>query len=118
MFENITLFSNRVMTAKYKKVGNEYEVTIKTKSEKFRADTLGKEKPLPIADYIDIGLFAEPTSKKNNGKALVYQRLKLTKQDNEFVFRTKDKPYQAGIDPNNYLIDRIPDDNMKKVEEQ
>ena len=71
-----------------------------------------------MADYIDVGIFAEPTTKKNIGKALLYQRLKLTKKDNQFVFKVKDKPYQVGIDPYNYLIDRIPDDNLKKVSEE
>lgn len=118
MFENITLFSNRAMEAKYKKVGNEYVVTIKTNSEKFRADSLGKETSVPLADYIDIGIFASPTNKNNLGKPLVLQRFKLIKKDNTFTFTVKEKPFQAGIDPYNYLIDRIPDDNLKKVEEE
>ena len=118
MFENITLFSNRMLEAKYKKVGDQYEVTLKTTSEKFRADSLGKETAVPVADYIDIGIFAEPENKKNLGKPLVLRRLKITQKNNEYTFLTKEKPYQAGIDPYNYLIDRIPDDNLKTVEEQ
>ncbi|NHM06319.1 hypothetical protein G4D82_03725 [Flavobacterium sp. CYK-4] len=114
MFETITLFSNRMLEVSYKKVGNEYEVTLKTTSEKFRSNDLGKETPIPIADYIDIGIFDEPKDDKNLGKQLVYKRLKVTKKDNTFTFRTKVKPYQAGIDPYNYLIDRVPDDNVKK----
>jgi len=117
MFENITLFSNRMMEAKYKKVGSEYEVTIKTKSEKFRADKNGEEKEIPVADYIDIGIFAEPKDDKNLGKVLFYKRLKITKKDNTWTFKTKELPYQAGIDPYNYLIDRVPDDNLKTVSE-
>ncbi|MXN92412.1 hypothetical protein GR160_14380 [Flavobacterium sp. Sd200] len=117
MFENITLFSNRMLSAKYKKVGNEYEVTLKTTSEKFRADSLGTETPKPIADLIDIGVFAKPADDENMGKPLVYKRVKITKKDNTFTFRTKELPYEAGIDPYNYLIDRLPDDNVKKTEE-
>ena len=117
LFENITLFSNRMIKATYKKVGNEYEVTLKTTSEKVRSDAMGKETKVPMADYIDIGIFAEPTNEQNLGKALVYQRIKLTKKANIFRFKTKELPYEAGIDPYNYLIDRIPEDNLKKVEE-
>lgn len=116
LFENITIFSNRTLEAKFKKVGNEFEVTITTSSEKFRADSLGKEKSMALNDYVDVGIFAEPTNKKNLGKVLVYQRLKLNKKENTYTFRTKEKPFQVGIDPYNYLIDRIPDDNVKKVE--
>jgi ABC-2 type transport system permease protein len=117
MFENITLFSNRVMDANYRKVGSEYEVTFRTSSEKFRADSLGKETTRPVSDYIDIGVFAEPVNDKNLGRALIYKRIKLDRKDNNFTFRTKEKPYQVGIDPYNYLIDRLPDDNLKKPEE-
>jgi len=117
MFENITLFSNRMLSAKYKKVGNEYEVTLKTTSEKFRADSLGTEKAKPIADLIDVAVFAKPTDDQNLGKPLVYKRVKITKKDNTFTFKTKELPYQAGIDPYNYLIDRLPEDNVKKTEE-
>ena len=42
MFETITLFSNRLLEANYKQVGNEYKVTFKTTSEKVRANTLGQ----------------------------------------------------------------------------
>lgn len=117
MFENITLFSNRMLEAKYKKVGAEYEVTLKTTSEKFRSSALGKETKMPIADYIDIAVFAEPKDDADLGKVLVYKRLKITKKDNAYTFRTKELPYKAGIDPYNYLVDRIPDDNLRGVEE-
>jgi ABC-2 type transport system permease protein len=117
LFENITLFSNRMLEAKYKKVGNEYEVTLKTTSEKFRSSALGKETPVAVSDYIDVGIFAEPKNDVNLGKVLFYKRLKITRKDNTFVFRTKELPVEAGIDPYNYLIDRIPDDNVRKLEE-
>jgi hypothetical protein len=113
LFENITLFSNRVVEAKYKKTGNEYEITLKTSSEKFMADSLGKEKSVQIADYIDIGVFAKSDNDNNLGKPLVLQRLKITKKENVFTFKVKELPYNAGIDPYNYIIDRMPDDNIK-----
>jgi len=114
LFENITLYNNRVMEAQYIKKGNLYEIEIKTKSEKFRADTLGKETSLPINDYVDIAVFAE-SSNNLPGKPLVMKRIKLTKTENTFVFTTSEKPAKAGIDPYNYLIDRIPEDNLKTI---
>jgi ABC-2 type transport system permease protein len=117
LFEDITLFSNRMLESSFKKSGNEYEVTLKTTSEKFRADSLGKESPLAISDYIDIAVFAEPEGDAKLGAPLVQKRVKITQKENVFTFRVKDKPYQAGIDPYNYLIDRIPDDNLKKIAE-
>ena len=105
------------MEAKYKKVGSEYEVTLKTNSEKFRSNALGTETAIPLTDYIDVGIFAEPINDKNLGKALIYKRLRITKKENTFKFKTKAIPYQAGIDPYNYLIDRVPEDNLKSVED-
>ena len=117
MFEKITLFNNRMMQAKYKKVNGGYEVTIQTKSEKFNADAMGVQTNVPIADYIDLAIFAEPQDDADLGKVLLRKRIKINKKDNTFVFRVKDLPYQAGIDPYNYLIDRVPDDNIRKIEE-
>jgi len=118
LFEHITLFSNRVTEASYRPVGSEYEVRISTQSEKFRADSLGRETPRPLNDYLDLGVFADSGSKKTLGKALVLQRVKITQSENTFTFRVKEKPAQAGIDPYHYLVDRIPDDNVKKVEQK
>src|SRR6218665_1463995 len=117
LFENITLFNNRMLEAKYKKVGNQYEVTLKTSSEKFRSDSLGKETAIPVSDFIDIAVFGTPKGDEKIGKILINKRLKINKKDNTFTFKTKELPYQAGIDPYNYLIDRVPDDNIKKTEE-
>jgi len=117
LFENITVFSNRMVTAEYKMKDSLYEVTLNCSSEKFRADSLGKEKAIPLSDYIDIGLFAKSDGDKNLGKPILYQRMKIKRKNNTFKFLVKEKPYQAGIDPYNYLVDRIPDDNVKRVGE-
>lgn len=116
MFENITLFSNRVAKARARQVGKEYEVIVTTVSEKFRADTLGKESPTAINDYIDVGVFEAPKGKAKVGRPLLMRRVHFRKKDNTFTFRVKQKPDWVGIDPYNFLIDRIPNDNLKKVD--
>ena len=116
LFEKITLFSNRTEEVAYKKVGNEYEVTIKTISEKFYANSQGKETAVALNDFIDIGVFGESEKLNVLGKVLAYKRVKINKKDNTFVFKTKEKPKEAGIDPYNYLIDKIADDNLKTIE--
>ncbi|MEP6736399.1 MAG: M1 family aminopeptidase [Chryseolinea sp.] len=116
MFEHMTLFSNRLAEGSYKKVGAKYRVTLKTTSEKFLADSLGKETTILIADYIDIGIFSRNLDKKSLGDALVLKRFKVTQRDNVYEFLVDTEPYQAGIDPYNYLIDRIPDDNLRVLE--
>jgi ABC-2 type transport system permease protein len=115
LFLNITLFSNRVVDANITQEGEEYIVEFTTESKKFRSDSLGKERAVPIADYIDVGVFGYTENKKLLGEPLIYERLKIDKEENSFIFRTKSKPQTVGIDPYNYLIDRVPGDNIKKV---
>jgi ABC-2 type transport system permease protein len=115
LFEQITLFSNRALSATYKPVDDQYEVTLSTLSEKFVSDTLGFEVAAPLADYIDIAVFATGGSKSQPGKPLVYERIFLTKSENTFVFLVDEKPGLAGIDPYNFLVDRVPDDNLQTV---
>ena len=117
LFENITLFSNRVESAAYKKVADGYEVKINAVCEKYLADSLGKEKAIPVNDYMDIAVFGENTSDSKTAKPLLMKRVKVNTRENTFVFKVKDKPVKVGVDPYNYLIDRIPDDNLKGVNE-
>lgn len=114
LFADITIFSNRVVAVEIKQIGNQYEVTFKTQSEKFKADSLGMEKGVPICDYVDVGVFAEPSSEQNLGEVLALKRVKITSVDNMFTFSVKKKPYVVGIDPYNYLVDRQPEDNLRK----
>lgn len=116
MFENITLFDNRMLEAKYAKKGKEYLVTLRTRSEKFRSDSVGTETKIPIKDYIDVAVFAVPQNEAEIGKMLIKRRIRISKNENTFTFTVKEQPYNAGIDPYNYLIDRVPDDNLKAFE--
>lgn len=115
LFEDITLYSNKVVDCSYKKVGDKYEVTIVTNSLKHKANELGKEKQVNMNDYVDVAIFEESSSQLSLGKPLLYKRLKINKENNTFKWMVDKKPYQAGIDPYNYLVDRVPDDNLKKL---
>jgi len=117
LFEKITLFSNRVIEAKSKKAGDSYEITLVCQSEKFLADSLGNERELIVDDFIDVGCFGKPAGEDKIGKRIFYERRKINRKNNTNVFRTKEEPFMAGIDPLNYLIDRVPDDNLKRIEQ-
>lgn len=118
LFEHITLFSNQIKEAEYEKVGDEYKVTLTLESEKFRADTLGKETTVPLDDFIDIAVFGQNPEAGDLGEPLVFERKRITQQHNTFVYTVPEKPIKAGIDPYNYLIDRDPNDNVMKVKEK
>ena len=48
---------------------------------------------------------------------LVIEKVWVKQGKSTFTYITKKLPVKAGIDPYNKMIDRIPDDNIKTVEE-
>ncbi len=108
-FENIVLYDNKALTATYVQTPDKkYKVTLTVQAKKFKSDGSGNETPMPLADYIDIGVFS---GKKDHEKALYLKKEKITQENNTFEIVVDQLPTRAGIDPINKLIDRIPDDN-------
>ncbi|MCY7408815.1 MAG: hypothetical protein LH473_00950, partial [Chitinophagales bacterium] len=119
LFYDITLFNNRTLDASYKKLSDgKYEVTINVQSEKYKADSLGKETKVATNDWIEIGALAKPAEGKKIGKQIHSQFVKFTSDKNTFTFITNEQPNKAGIDPNYLLVDRMSDDNLKSVTEK
>lgn len=116
MFETITLYENYVQHLSYTALPDgKYKVSLTVGSVKFRADKKGENVKVPVADYIDIGVFGAPVVKgKDIGKELVFQKMKITQPIQTFEFIVNEKPVIAGIDPYNKLIDRTPDNNTWK----
>ncbi|RYG51089.1 MAG: hypothetical protein EOO01_09250, partial [Chitinophagaceae bacterium] len=120
MFENITLYENKADEVTWsKQKDGRYKVKLTVDAKKFYADSLGTERDARMNDYVDIGVLAR---KKVNGHwqdvTLVMQKKRLSAGKNTFEFVVNEKPEKAGIDPFNKLIDRNPDDNVKKAEEK
>ena len=114
LFKEITLFENWTDKTTYRKVGEKYEVTVDIHCQKFQADEEGNQKAVDIADWIEIGAFAKPESGREYGETLHRQRVKIDQEKNTFTFMVDEVPALAGVDPFSLLIDRLPDDNMKK----
>ena len=81
-----------------------YKVTLNVQARKVQADGNGVESPMPLADYIDIGVF---TGTKDEEKPLYMKSEKLTQEHQTFTIMVDQQPTRAGIDPYNKLIDRI-----------
>jgi aminopeptidase N len=117
LFEDITLFSNRCLTATAKKrADGKYDVTITVETHKYKANEKGAENEVPIDDWIEIGALAAPAKGNHYGKVLARQLIHMTGKQGTYTFTTDEKPDKAGIDPLLLLVDRIPDDNLKKVD--
>jgi aminopeptidase N len=116
LFEDITLFSNRTLdaTARQRPDGK-YDVIIETETHKFKADAKGHETEVPLNDWIDIGAFAKPEKGRRYGRTLYRDRVHIAQTHSTYTFTVSELPDQAGVDPFLLLIDRMPEDNVKKV---
>ncbi len=110
LFETITLYDNRALSAKAKALPDgRYEVALKVHAKKRKADALGKEDDVPLTDWIDIGVLDADDA------PLFLEKRKITQEETEFTLVVAKKPAKAGIDPYNKLIDRRPKDNAMAV---
>ena len=137
MFETITLYDNKVDDVKVTPLDNgKYQVDITFNVSKYRTKSTGEQiykdangKELiakgkkndihsyPLNDYIEIGVFGEPTKKGNHEyENELYNKKYLIKSiNNKVSIVVEQKPYEVGVDPYNKLIDRDSNDNRKKV---
>lgn len=140
MFETITLYNNKVNDATYQELPDgKFLVTIDAQVIKYRSDEKGKSvyknragdslsftpegktralKSLPLADYIEVGVFGEVDEETGKENVLYLQKIKVSEISNSFDIIVDKKPVEAGIDPYNKLIDRNSDDNRSGLSEK
>jgi hypothetical protein len=110
LFETITLWENRAVSATYKDKGNgRYDVTVKVSAKKLRADEDGKQTEVPMDDLVDIGVLG------TDDTPLYLKKHRIKTGESTFTVEVTGKPLKAGIDPVIKLIDRRPDDNVVPV---
>ncbi len=137
MFETITLYTNRIVDVKTTELKNgKYQVDIEFNVSKYRNDEKGKKyygeksdsisfknekmkKPIysvPLADYIDIGVFTkDDTDGKNKEVVLYLKKHKITAINNKIQIIVDKKPTEVGVDPYNKLIDTNSEDNRRSL---
>ena len=115
MIENITLYDNRAEEATVEELEDgRYRVALTVQSRKMRADGRGVETEVSQDDWIEIGVYGE----ENEGGEqpfLYLDKHKLTGGRHEIELVVDARPVRVGIDPRHLLIDRVPDDNVRKV---
>ncbi len=110
LFETITLFDNRALSAQYRETPEgQFEVTLKISCAKFRADEQGRETQQPLNDLVDIGLFDA------DDQPLLLEKRRVLEKEQTLTLTVASRPAKAGVDPLNKLIDRIPGDNVIAV---
>jgi hypothetical protein len=115
-FNRIVLYDNKAISATSQKTPDgKYKVTLNVQARKIQADGNGVESPMPLADYIEIGVF---TGNKDEEKPLYMKKEMFTQEHMTFTIVVDQQPTRAGIDPYTKLIDRIADDNMIDIVKQ
>jgi hypothetical protein len=115
-FESIVLYDNKAITATVTPTSDhKFKVTLTVKVRKLMADGSGNETPMPLNDFIDVGVFA---GKKSKETPLQVRKERITQEDRTFEIIVDQKPTRAGIDPYNKLIDRNGEDNMIDISGQ
>ena len=113
LFRTITLYDVRTLSADYvPQPDGKYQVHLTVEAKKIRADGRGQERPIPINDWIDIGVL------DSNGKYLYLQKQKIDQEKTELTVTIDKPPARAGIDPLDELIARNPDANVIAVSKQ
>ena len=116
LLEHITLHSNRTLSAKAtKRADGKYEVELEVEAHKFRGDAKGQETEVAEDGVVEVGAFAAPPKGKKYGKMLHRESVPVKTGKWIARFTVDALPEKAGIDPFHLLVDRVPDDNLKKV---
>jgi len=130
MFETITMYDNAIsdVTSTELEDGN-YQVDITFDVIKYRNDEKGRHfysdnktdsisdadevesvrYSLPLADYIDIGIFGE------DEEEIYLRKHKITTINNTVSIIVDQQPTEVGVDPHNKLIDANSRDNRKEL---
>ena len=116
LFWKITFFDNRLTEASARKLPDgRYQVTMQVHADKSYVDGTGKEVAAVPDVPLDIGVFAAAPRNGVDGKPLYLAKRVLPKGDSTITVVVDAKPAEAGVDPYNELIDRIPADNRHAV---
>jgi ABC-2 type transport system permease protein len=109
LFEEVTFWNLRTKKADVQQAGNAYRVTLHIEAEKLKSNALGKEKPVPMNDVIEVAVFAA------SGKPLYRQPHRIRSGAQTITVTVSAPPARAGLDPDHELLDRKPEDNAVEV---
>ncbi len=112
-FKEITLYDFRLKEATYQPVAEgRYKVRMEIESRKLKSDSIGREREVPINEWVDVGVYKDTDEEE----LLFHKRVKLDQPKQTIEFEVAGVPVKAGIDPRRLLIERITDDNVQRVE--
>ncbi|WP_205125423.1 M1 family aminopeptidase [Flammeovirga kamogawensis] len=112
-FKEITLYDYRLKETSLTEVEDStYKVQLTIEARKIKADSIGNETDAPLNEWVDIGFFSD-----NEEKELFHtERINIDQKSGVYEFTLDQLPVKAGVDPKRLLIERVYDDNIKKID--
>ncbi len=97
------------------RIGCDFQVTLDVQARKVVVDSAGVETPVPMDDWVEIGVFAPAEGGNGLGEPLYVQKHRIRSAKQTITVTVPRKPARAGIDPYHLLIDWEIDDNTDEV---
>lgn len=99
-------------TVAQNKSGN-WQVTLLVQAQKIVIDRTGKEKELPMNDWLEVGIYKKAIELN---KPLYLQMHRIRSGEQTITVTVPQKPVRGGIDPNFLMIDLRLDDNIIQLD--
>jgi hypothetical protein len=99
-YKDIIIYDFNIKSAEMKRSDQGWQITLKTDNKKKRADQQGKEKELPLNQYVDIAVY-----EKGNIKPIYLKKHLLTGNTN-ITLNVSSKPEKITVNPLRMLIDK------------
>ncbi len=117
LFEHITLWNVRTDSVSTTPGGaGGWRVTMYVNAAKARADSIGRQTPIPMDEPVEIGVFSDDSVGADGlGKQLYLQQHRIRSGQQTITVTVPTRPARAGIDPYRKFIERSRDDNVKSL---
>jgi ABC-type transport system involved in multi-copper enzyme maturation permease subunit len=117
LFEYITLWDVRTDSVRAEPDGaGAWRATLYVDASKARADSVGRQTPIPMDDLVEVGVFAERAGNSGGlGDTLYLKQHRIRSGKQTITVVVPRRPAQAGVDPYRKFIERERDDNVAAV---
>ena len=117
LFEHITLWDLRTDSVRAEPDGaGAWRATLYVDASKARADSVGRQTPIPMDDLVEVGVFAEqPGNPGGLGDTLYLKQHRIRSGKQSITVVVPRRPARAGVDPYRKFIERERDDNVAAV---
>ena len=106
LIEDITLWELRAKDPRVvRDAGGAYRVTFTVEAQKIKADSIGRDRRVPMNDLVEVGVFAGREG-DDLGQPLYLKQHRIRSGEQTITITVPRQPTRVGIDPRQMLIER------------